>query len=128
MGTQQPQSAGREVALALPRKSKKSGKNEGLPAEVKELFELIVTYAKQQTLDPLKQLGRWVAFGVAGAVLVSLGFMLIGVGLLRALQGEKTHLTGHLSWVPYLIVVIFLGAVIALTVRRISHGPGSEER
>ncbi len=128
MDTQQPQSAGREVPLALPRKSKKSGKDESLPAEVKQLFELVITYAKQQTLDPLKQLGRWVAFGVAGAVLVSLGFMLIGVGLLRALQGEKTHLTGNLSWVPYLIVVVFLGAVIGVTVRRIAHGPGSEER
>jgi hypothetical protein len=119
------------VALALPRHSKKSGKDEGLPAEFKELIDLVVTYAKQQTLDPLKQLGRWVAFGVAGAVLLGLGFLLVGVGLLRFFQGDPAlgrHLAGNWSWVPYVVTVVFLGAVIGLLVRRMSHGPASEER
>ncbi len=129
MVPQQPPTARSEVALALPRKPKKTGKDEGLPAELKELIDLIVTYAKQQTLDPLKQLGRWVAYGVAGAVLVGLGFLLIGLGLLRAIQSEGgKHLAGDWSWTPYFITVVFLGAVIGLMVRRISHGPGSEER
>jgi multisubunit Na+/H+ antiporter MnhB subunit len=100
-----------------------------LPAEFRELVDLIVTYAKQQTIDPLKQLGRWVAFGLAGAVLVGLGFLLVGVGLLRAVQSEAgKHLAGNWSWVPYVIVVVFLGAVIGLMVRRMSQRPGSEER
>ena len=115
--------------MALPRQSKKSDSDGSLPAEVKELAQLVVTYAKQQTLDPLKALGRWVAFGVAGALLLSLGFLLLAVGLLRALQVETgDHLAGNLSWLPYLIAVAFLGLVIGLTVRRISHGPGSKER
>lgn len=126
---ERPPSAGREVALALPRQSKKSGSDGGLPAEVKELVQLVVTYAKQQTIDPLKQLARWVAFGVAGALLIGLGFLLLGVGLLRALEVETgDHLAGNLSWIPYLIAVLFLGLVIMLMVRRISHGPGSKER
>jgi hypothetical protein len=117
------------VALALPRQSKKSGSDGSLPAEVKELAQLVVTYAKQQTIDPLKQLARWVAFGVAGALLIGLGFLLLAVGLLRALQAETgDHLAGDLSWLPYLIAVIFLGLVIMAAVRRISHGPGSKER
>ncbi len=120
--------------MALPRKSKKSGKDgkdESLPAEFKELIDLVVTYAKQQTLEPLKQLGRWVAFGLAGALLVGVGFLLVGLGVLRALQGDPSvarHLAGHWSWVPYLVTVVLLGAVIALMVSRMSHGPGSEER
>jgi uncharacterized membrane protein len=113
--------------LALPRDTKKSGKDESLPTEIKELIDLVVTYARQQTIDPLKRLGRWVAFGVAGAVLVSLGLLLVGVGLLRAIQSES-HLSRNWSWAPYLIAVVFLAVVIALTVRRISHGPASEER
>jgi hypothetical protein len=117
------------VALALPRKSEKSGKDAGLPTEFKELLDLVVTYARQQTIDPLKQLARWVAFGVAGALLIGLGCLLLGVGLLRAIQSETgTHLAGNWSWVPYVVVVVFLGVVIALMVRRISHGPGSKER
>ena len=115
--------------MALPRQSKKSGSDGGLPAEVKELAQLVVTYAKQQTIDPLKQLIRWVAFGVAGALLIGLGFLLLAVGLLRALEVETgDHLAGNLSWIPYLVAVIFLGLVIMLMVRRISHGPGSKER
>ncbi len=99
-----------------------------MPAELKELLDLVLTYARQQTLDPLKQLGRWVAYGVAGALLVSLGSLLVGLGLLRAVQDESgDHLAGSWSWVPYLVVAVFLGVVIGLTIRRISHGPGSEE-
>ncbi len=117
--------------MALPRQSKKSGKDESLPAELRELVDLIVTYAKQQTIDPLKQLGRWVAFGIAGALLVGVGFLLVGVGLLRAFQSDPAvgkHLGGDWSWVPYVVVVVFLAAVIALMVRRMSQRPGNEER
>jgi hypothetical protein len=134
MGGQQPPSV-REVALASPSgtkepgKPKKTGKEESLPSELRELFDLIVTYARQQTIDPLKQLLRWVAFGVAGALLVGLGSLLIGLGLLRAIQSEAgRHLAGDWSWVPYFVVVVFLGAMIGLMVRRMSHGPASEER
>ncbi len=129
MVNQQPRTALREVDLALPRQSKKSGKDGSLPAEFKQLVDLVVTYAKQQTLDPLKQLARWVGFGAVGAVLIGLGFLLVGVGLLRAIQAEAgEHLEGNWSWVPYLIVVVFLGLVIGLMVSRMSHGPGSKER
>ncbi len=115
--------------MALPGQSKKSGKEESLPTEFKELVDLIVTYAKQQTIDPLKDLARWVGFGVAGAILVGVGLFLIGIGLLRGVQSEAgRHLAGNWSWVPYVVVVVFLGAAIALVVRRISHGPGSKER
>lgn len=135
MGGEQPPSARSEVALAPSlgskesRPPKKTGKQEGLTTELRELFDLIVTYARQQTIDPLKQLLRWVAFGVAGAVLVGLGFLLIGLGLLRAIQSEAgRHLAGDWSWAPYFIVVVFLGGVIGLMVRLMSHGPGSKER
>ena len=124
--SQQPPTARREVALAPPQEPKKSGKDEGLTSEVRELFDLVVTYAKQQTLDPLKNLLRWVGFGVAGAVLIGFGFLMIGLGLLRAIQSEAgKHLKGDWSWVPYLVTVLFLGAVIGFMVTRISHGPGS---
>jgi len=124
--------------LALPREPKKTGPketgsqkkgNEGLPSEFKELIDLIVTYAKQQTIDPLKQLGRWVAWGLLGSVCYGLGLFLIALGLLRGVQSEAgKHLAGDWSWVPYFIVVVFLGAVIGLMVRRMMHGPGSKER
>ncbi len=113
--------------MALPRQPKKSGKDDSLPAEFKELIDLIVTYAKQQTIDPLKQLGRWVLYGVAGALLIGVGLLLVAVGLLRALESELApHLSGHWSWVPYVVTVVFLGALVGLMVSRMSHGPGRD--
>ncbi|HEX3425313.1 MAG TPA: hypothetical protein VHT30_04220 [Acidimicrobiales bacterium] len=109
------------------RESKKSG-DEGLPAEFKELIDLIVTYAKQQTIDPLKQLLRWVGWGVAGAVAVGLGLFLIGLGLLRAIQSETgRHLHGDWSWVPYLVVVVYFGIVVGVMVRSMTRGPRSSK-
>jgi hypothetical protein len=114
------------VALA-PRESKKSAKDEGLPAEFKELIDLVVTYAKQETIGPLKDLKRYVGFGLLGAVAWGLGLFFLGLGLLRAIQTEAgRHLAGDWSWAPYLCVVVFYGVVIAILVGRMSHGPGQD--
>jgi hypothetical protein len=82
---------------------------------VRELKELVVAYAKQETLDPLKGLGRYVGFGVAGALLLATGFVLLAIGGLRALQTETgTTFTGNWSWAPYGIVVAALALVATL--------------
>ena len=100
-----------------------------LPELVNELWELVFAYLKQETLDPLKALGRFVAFGVGGAILLSLGSVLIGVGGLRALETEgDVHLGGDLSWAPYLIVVVVCIAVAGLSVSRIRRVPQGRKR
>lgn len=88
---------------------------------VPELWDLIKRYLRQEAVDPIKGVGRFVGFGVAGALLVGTGAVLLAVGGLRVLQDETdTTFTDHLSWVPYLIV--FLGLVVggALSVSAIS--------
>lgn len=68
-----------------------------------ELFEYVVAYAKQETFDPvlgqLKALGK----GIAGAALVALGTVLLGLGFLRALQSElgSTHAAASAGWLAY---------------------------
>lgn len=89
----------------------------------KELWELVVTYAKQETVDPLKRLGKFIAFGMPAMVLIGVGFVLALVGLLRALQTETgSHFTGNLTWVPYVITigvaVLLLGLAVLAIVRK----------
>lgn len=94
-----------------------------------EALGVLVAYVKQETLDPLKALGRFVAFGLAGAVLLSIGLVLLAVALLRALQGETgTTLTGNLSWVPYGCVAVVSLLVISLALWRIARGPAARRR
>ena len=82
---------------------------------IRELRELVVAYAKQETVEPLMGLGRYAAFGIAGAFLMGLGVVFIAIGALRALQTETgTTFTGNWSWVPYVIVVAGSGLIAGL--------------
>lgn len=87
-----------------------------LPQLVLELRDLVITYVKQETLVPLRQLGRYVGFGIAGSLLLGLGAVLLGVGGLRALQTETGEtFAGDWSWAPYLIVFLALLLCGAIT-------------
>jgi hypothetical protein len=92
-----------------------------LPQLVIELKDLVVAYLKQETVVPLKQLGRYLAFGVAGSLLMGTGVILWSLGLLRLLQTQTGGtFDGDWSWVPYLIVfaALVIGAAIVWTLRK----------
>jgi hypothetical protein len=83
--------------------------------DVRELKDLVIAYAKQETIDPLKSLGRYVGFGFAGALLIGTGVCFLAIGLLRALQGNRGWLVhGNWSWTPYAIDVVLLVAIAGL--------------
>jgi hypothetical protein len=85
---------------------------------IRELRELVVAYARQETVDPLKGLARYVAFGVAGAFLIGIGVVFLAIGGLRALQQQTgSHFTGNWSWAPYGIVVFGSLLIAGLTWR-----------
>jgi hypothetical protein len=87
-----------------------------LPELILELRELVIAYFRQEAVDPIKSLGRYILFGVAGALLSGLGVVLLGVGALRVLQVETgSTFTGDWSWAPYGIVFVALLAGGALT-------------
>jgi hypothetical protein len=82
---------------------------------IRELRELVVAYAKQETVEPLKGLRRYALAGIAGAFLMGLGFVFLAIGGLRALQDEtSTTFTGNWSWAPYGIVVFGSGVLAGL--------------
>ena len=67
-----------------------------------ELKDLVVGYAKQETVDPLRTLGRYMGFGVAGSVCIGGGVVLLLLALLRGLQEvtvfNDPSLTGDSRW------------------------------
>lgn len=99
----------------------------GTIGEAKELFGLLQTYAKQETVDPLKAAGRYLAWGIAGAITLTLGITFLLMAGLRALQTETgSTFTGSWSWAPYLIV-IFAGAIsIGVAMGAALRGGGDE--
>lgn len=101
----------------MPEASAKS-----VPEVASELFELTKSYARQETVDPLKGVGRYLAYGVLGAVSLGLGVILLLLSGLRALQTETgSTFRGNLSWIPYLVVLVVGAALIALALSRISQ-------
>lgn len=89
-------------------------------------MQLVIAYAKQETVDPVRRQMRRLGRGLGGAVLLAVGTTLLAVGFLRALQvelggggrnpapfGTGAHLAGNLSWVPYMGAALLCLAVSA---------------
>jgi hypothetical protein len=90
--------------------------------EISEIIDLVKTYAKQETVGPLRNTGRFLARGLAGGFLLGLGLILLLIGLLRVLQTETDVFDDGWSFVPYFIVVVVGAAIAGLFVSRISKG------
>jgi hypothetical protein len=92
--------------------------DKSVPALAAELWDLVRAYLKQETVEPMKGLGRYVAWGLAGSVVLAVGLVLLLLGGLRALQTQTgTMFTGNWSWAPYLIALAGAGIVLALVAR-----------
>jgi len=70
-----------------------------------DLVSLFRRYVRQETVEPLRSLGRYLLFGTAGSVLVGVGTVLLALGALRGLQAWGA-LDGRWSWVPYLAAAL----------------------
>ena len=89
-------------------------------ASLGEVIDFVKTYAKQETLDPLKGAGRWLGWGAAAAFTMGLGLMIVLLGVLRVVQTEVDRLaTGSLSWGAYGVTLIVTLALLAVTLLRI---------
>ncbi len=95
---------------------------------IPELIEFIRAYAKQETLDPLRGVGRWIAYGAAGAFLLGLGLVIMLIGVLRLVAEEwPRSATGSWSWVAYLITLLVAVALLVLTLMRIKKSTLNNE-
>jgi hypothetical protein len=102
-----------------------TSEDQALPALASELKDLVLRYLRQETLEPIKDLGRFVIFGVVGSMVLVTGLTLLLVGLLRGLQEETgTTFTGNLTWVPYGICALTGLAVALVAAAAITRGRG----
>ena len=76
-------------------------------ASVSDVVEVVKAYAMQEIVDPLKGLGRWIGAGIAGAILLGLGLLVLLMGVLRLLQDVGEDVFDYKwSFVPYVIVLV----------------------
>ena len=98
-----------------------------VPEILQDLKDLLISYAKQETVDPLRNLGRFLGFGLAGIAMLTLGTFLIGMALLRFVQTMTGDwVNDPWSWVPYLAPITFWALVIGIAVQ--PHRQGRHRR
>jgi hypothetical protein len=100
----------------------RSFSTKGKPADapgVGELANLVIAYAKQETIDPIRGAGRWLAFGFAAVLALSFGIAFLALGTLRLLQFEVFANATTWSWIPYFIVMALCVIVALLAISRI---------
>ena len=89
-------------------------------ASLGEIIDFVKSYAKQQTLGPLKGAGSWLAYGAAAALAMGLGLLLVLLGVLRLVQTEwDRSSTGSISWLAYVITLVVTVVLLAITLTRI---------
>jgi hypothetical protein len=88
--------------------------------EIGDVIDLVKTYVRQETVGPLKGLGRKVGVGIAGSLLIGMGLFFLALGLLRLIQHKIPRLaSGSWSWASYAIVVAFCLIVTYIAITRI---------
>lgn len=98
-------------------------KSAGGGADVGEVIQLVKDYARQETIGPLRGAGRWLGFGIAGAICLAIGSAFAVLGVLRLVQTETddTFRGRWMSLIPYLIAFVVAALIIAIAVMRISR-------
>ena len=88
--------------------------------EIEDIRDTAVKYVVEETVDPVKALGRYTWFGCLGSLFIGLGGILLLVGMLRGLA-HVFH--GTVSFIPYLLAAGLSVGGIVVTVKIISGGP-----
>lgn len=90
--------------------------------QVTDLVESVKQYARQETIEPLRGAARWVAVGSLAALSLGLAMVFLALAVLRLSQDlGGTTLDGAWSFTHYLITLIVVSILVALSFSRISQ-------
>jgi hypothetical protein len=98
--------------------------------QIAHAVQMAKDYARQETIDPLKSAGRWIALGLVGALCIGVGTAFLTLGLLRMVQTEWPGTFGG-RWAalaPYLFGLLLCVLVAVLAFRRINKDPLTKEQ
>lgn len=110
------------MATPHPAKAEEKGTGE----VISDLVDLLKNYARQETVDPLKNLGRFVGFGAGASLCWGIAGTLITIGVLRVMQVETRDLfDGNWSWVPYIAALVVSSGGAVLSLKLIRKSPDS---
>lgn len=107
--------ARRATHMAVPDKDKSD------PGDIGQVVDLVKDYVRQETLGPIKGAGRWLGRGVAGALLIGTGCVLLVLAALRMIQNEfgRSFRGQWMSLLPYLFAFVVSLAVMGVAAWRI---------
>ena len=95
--------------------------------DARDLVDLVIAYAKQETVEPLKRLLKNAGLGLGGALLLGVGGIFCSVGALRAMQSETDFFERHnLTYLPYFLTVLIL--IVLTAIGWFGLGPGKKDR
>lgn len=118
--------AGSTTTAPRPPRERKKTQAEQLT----ETVQMVKDYARQETVDPLKTAGKWIGFGLLGAVLIGFATAFLTLGLLRLIQTEWPG-TFDGRWtrmLPYLIALALCVIVAVAAFLRINKKPLTKEK
>lgn len=105
------------------------GRRESEPARaaIGETVTMLRRYFVQETVGPLRNVARTLAFGVAGSLLLGVGGVVLLLAVLRVLQSETgSTFAGTWSFAPYLLsgvaALLFAGGAAFVGLRG-ARGP-----
>lgn len=90
------------------------------PSPHEDILDLVVSYAKQETIEPLRGAMRWILWGLASMAFICTGLVLLVLGVVRLTQDLLGESFQH-SWsfVSYFVGVLACGAVVAFALTSI---------
>jgi hypothetical protein len=114
-----------EYSVAVAKEAKAKARNP--TGDARELVDLVIAYAKQETVEPLKGLLKKAGLGLGGALLLGIGGIFCSIGALRAMQTETDFFEEHnLSYLPYFLTIVILA--LLSVIGWMGLGPGKKDR